>query len=419
MRADSNFSQKSSVLLVLREWNSYTPVIPSDQETDRGGGYFLYHHGKGIVIDPGYDFLENFYRAGGRVHDIDAVVITHAHDDHTADFEALMTLLHQYNRRDENTRKKKRVTLCLSIGAERKLSGFYQLRGDSRLERLIIMNRCEVGYCQSFEIFAGIRLTVLPAYHDDLMTTDSSVGLCFDLTFGTQHRRVVFTGDTGLYPKDLEPNGKPRQSAADKDNNRSDLLQTGNEKLALHRRYQAVLRQVDGAQHRAINLLIPHLGSVKDYELDPPVSEPDKQLLYPNHLGLRGVAILISQTKPDTVILSEFGSELKDIKVEICRLLQDALCSDASNGPSDQRVFPGDLTIVYDIDQARFLCHTNLTFLESKDLEAIEENGAPDERAHTFLFESGASGRDNRKRLVDAYYRALSERTLPYFKPRP
>jgi glyoxylase-like metal-dependent hydrolase (beta-lactamase superfamily II) len=48
-----------------------------------GGGYYLRHDGYGIVIDPGYNFLQNFYEAGGRIFDIDAIVLTHAHNDHT------------------------------------------------------------------------------------------------------------------------------------------------------------------------------------------------------------------------------------------------------------------------------------------------------------------------------------------------
>ena len=74
-----------SFLSVLRKWNSYTPILPSEKGDNKGGGYFLYHRGKGIVIDPGFNFIENFYQEGFKVADIDAVLITHAHNDHTVD----------------------------------------------------------------------------------------------------------------------------------------------------------------------------------------------------------------------------------------------------------------------------------------------------------------------------------------------
>jgi tetratricopeptide (TPR) repeat protein len=70
-----------SFLSILRKWNSYTPIIPSEKGDNKGGGYFLYHKGKGIVIDPGFNFIENFYQEGFKVADIDAILITHAHND--------------------------------------------------------------------------------------------------------------------------------------------------------------------------------------------------------------------------------------------------------------------------------------------------------------------------------------------------
>ncbi|PKL73825.1 MAG: hypothetical protein CVV29_01490, partial [Methanobacteriales archaeon HGW-Methanobacteriales-2] len=68
--------------LVLRRWNSWTPAITTDNDSNMGGGYFLFWKGKGIVIDPGFDYLYNFlYKEDLRIYDIDAVIITHAHID--------------------------------------------------------------------------------------------------------------------------------------------------------------------------------------------------------------------------------------------------------------------------------------------------------------------------------------------------
>ncbi len=63
----------------------------------QGGGYFFKIHDYGIVIDPGFNFLDNFKYAGYSFNDIDHILITHAHNDHTTDLESILTLLHQYN----------------------------------------------------------------------------------------------------------------------------------------------------------------------------------------------------------------------------------------------------------------------------------------------------------------------------------
>ncbi|WP_275372856.1 MBL fold metallo-hydrolase [Clostridium tertium] len=54
-------------------------------------------NGKGIVIDPGFNFIENFKGLNHYFDEIDIVLISHAHNDHTADIESILTLLHKYN----------------------------------------------------------------------------------------------------------------------------------------------------------------------------------------------------------------------------------------------------------------------------------------------------------------------------------
>ena len=78
-------------LVILRRWSSYTPRIPRPRIMHtKGGGYFLIWNNKGIVIDPGFDFLLNLYEEGFSVSDIDAIIITHPHIDHIDDLYATL-----------------------------------------------------------------------------------------------------------------------------------------------------------------------------------------------------------------------------------------------------------------------------------------------------------------------------------------
>ncbi|MDZ4196392.1 MAG: MBL fold metallo-hydrolase, partial [Candidatus Izemoplasmatales bacterium] len=91
----------------FRRWNSYTPILSEYGDDSVGGGFFILTQGKGIVIDPGLNFLQNFRSKSEFSFDnIDAVVISHAHNDHTADLESILTLLYKYNKnlKDENER---------------------------------------------------------------------------------------------------------------------------------------------------------------------------------------------------------------------------------------------------------------------------------------------------------------------------
>ena len=51
-------------LIILRKWNSYTPILPPSREEylNKGGGYFLRIGETGIVLDPGYNFIESYLR---------------------------------------------------------------------------------------------------------------------------------------------------------------------------------------------------------------------------------------------------------------------------------------------------------------------------------------------------------------------
>ncbi|MDR3555464.1 MAG: MBL fold metallo-hydrolase [Syntrophobacteraceae bacterium] len=419
LEPSTSFDPERSLLFVLREWNSFTPIIPDTHELDRGGGYFIWHRGMGIVIDPGYDFIENFSRAGGRIHDIDCVVITHAHDDHTADFESILTLAHQYNARTGKGRTKKKIDLFLSTGANRKLSGFFQLRGDERIGRLVVLNPCDRKHPQRVQLSEHSSLTVLPAYHDDVVTFDGSVGLGFELELQDgAFRRLVFTGDSGLYPKSVDEKGDLKKYA-----DGTTALDIIDESKSLYSAYQDVFASIGSWE--TIDLLVPHLGSIKNYELDVPSYDPEKPLLYANHLGLHGLSILLDELQFKTCIVSEFGEELKDVRLKLVNMLEEAVSTDNQGNQRDIFLVPGDLTILYDIVNGGFLCHETCEFEPGSRLKAIEDS-EPDssgskECFRVFLFttetasEGGCSARE-RFDYIQGYFDRLARRDLPYFK---
>jgi hypothetical protein len=117
--------EMQGTLSVLRRWNSFTPTLRSSINQSKGGGYFLrfYYNNEsfGIVIDPGYDFLENFFSQGFKIGDIDLVLVSHAHHDHTDNLAAILSLFHEMNGKlgkyhHQKEVNKKNPTLLLSLG---------------------------------------------------------------------------------------------------------------------------------------------------------------------------------------------------------------------------------------------------------------------------------------------------------------
>lgn len=421
----SRFREDASCLLVLREWNSYTPALPAEGESDRGSGYYVRHAGTGIVIDPGYDFIETFHRAGGRLADVDHIVLTHAHDDHTAQFEALMMLLHQYNEQLLSGEPPKRVSLYLSQGCQRKFAGLVPTRDDPRIGRVVTLCRPDAGCSQEVQLTDDVRLTVLPAYHDDVVTRDTAVGLGFEFTLADDEpRRIVFTSDTGYYPRRFRPDGTPLYY-----NHKKGLPKLDTSKgQGLFDRYPKKFRCPD--------LLIAHIGSIRKEEFQRPdelrLDEREEgEWYYANHLGLLGTLTLLDKMSPPTAIISEFGAELRGFHDRLVETLAQALHDRQvdNKAPVETRVFTGDVTTVYYIAENKFLCHEDCQPHSAEDLtcrrtRVWETKAEPDQTVPDVT-----RGQDTRAHLcasdpgdppdeagIQDYYKNRFLRKLPHFE---
>jgi hypothetical protein len=89
-------------LICLRRYSSFFPFVPRPSAFRAlGGGYFIRLHNTkerpgrayGVAIDPGPDFIDNLYRCGFSLSDIDMIVVTHDHADHAANLDPLLSLL--------------------------------------------------------------------------------------------------------------------------------------------------------------------------------------------------------------------------------------------------------------------------------------------------------------------------------------
>jgi len=302
----------------LRMWNSFSPILPSST----GGGYFLFHEGRGTVIDPGFNFIHNFKKAGGHFSNINNVVVTHAHNDHTNDLESILTLAFirykhfkaEQNKRSEAEQKEfVGLDLYLNLGTLKKYSGIIDLK-ESPYIRDIKVIHAE----QKYERLAnGMIMTVLPAYHDELISTDYAVGLCFDITISKEKgkkfkRRILLTSDTGLFPK----------------SNKKSQLAVNVRMPQIWEWYKEILPDIP------IDLLIPHLGSLKREEINVTFNENLRsfkdlkafsRIFYPNHLGILGTVQLIHCLSPKVALISEFGEELKPVMNEILSYIQKSV----------------------------------------------------------------------------------------------
>jgi hypothetical protein len=318
-------------LIILRKWNSYTPVLPPTRKEylSKGGGYFIRIGDLGIVIDPGFNFIENFLNSGFRIDDIDHVFISHAHNDHTVELEGLFSLLFK---RNEESRKPKQIRLYMNLGSFKKFTGYFDLSSppdNFYIENIVILNMHQL-----VKINEDIDVFTTRTQHHEMITKDYALGFTFRFRFSDGSKKVIkFTSDTG-WNEDIE--GKNKEEAAS-----------------------------FGLDH--IDILVAHIGSIKEKELDYVTSKTikdNRDKLYKNHLGLIGTVLMLNFWKPSLLLISEFGEEMNAVRKKIAEIVGAFF---------RKPIFSTDLNFRIDINTLNIYCFKSKKFYDSEDIETYSD----------------------------------------------
>jgi tetratricopeptide (TPR) repeat protein len=334
---------KATYFEVLRRWNSYTPIVADNYYASKGGGYFIKESEDGIVIDPGFNFIDNFRGAKHKFNEVTTVLISHAHNDHTSDLESILTLLHTYNRKIKKKLK--------NIIAERDSTPIDDLKDsdiesefmESEMRKIInfyitksvfikysgLFNLCSkndylihiVEKGDDFKITNNIECCVIEAKHNDIISDRDSVGFLLSL----YNTALIYTGDTGW----------------------SDNIE----------------KQYDQLKEKCKDkyvLLIAHIGGFKKNESNylNPNPEVRQESLYKHHLGRIGLARINEILKPDVCLISEFGEEFKGHRKDIAKIYQKAF--------NDEIIFiPADIGLKFCLKKKQFEVATKINTTNS------------------------------------------------------
>jgi len=294
-----------NMLRTIHKWNSSSPLY--SQGISQGGGYFLSlvnAQGKtiGIAIDPGYDFLNIFRDLGLTIADLDVIIMTHDHDDHTEAVEGILSLLAKYNDYNEQ-RKSKILDVFGSAGTLLKFQGLLSATdpyGNREINFKLLVPGSNVTEIegQSLKEKYGFTLTVVPAFHKEMWTNqESSVGLVIHTNIPKKsnggYLNIGVTGDS---------------------------------------RYEPGL----GKYYKDVQVILFNIGSV----------EKEEGKLLGQHLGMLGCINLLKEArlgKPLLAILTEFGEEFSGKRDIISKIIKNWAQPMAGANSKQFRVIPADM----------------------------------------------------------------------------
>jgi Tfp pilus assembly protein PilF/ribonuclease BN (tRNA processing enzyme) len=268
-------SGRNNCLSVLRGWSSALTLLQGSKGLWPGGGYFVKWQDKGIVIDPGLDFLRNFHDAGYHGREIDVVLVSHNHSDHNSDLKSIDDLRYELYKRTQ-TREKGKVGRYVLVWDEDTMAALkFSVEAPAHQHHPIVF---DIGRCEPCHEIKELReLPFSVEYFAVRHARDVPEAVGFKIHLIDEGKRsftIGYTGDTEFFDQ------LPSRLAK-------------------------------------CNLLMAHIRQPAVEELR------DRKKTKKDHLGYRGLIRLIKECKPDHILVDEFWAGLSDLRIDLVKGIRE------------------------------------------------------------------------------------------------
>ena len=291
-------------LIMLKGMSSASPYMYNNfYHTHRytGGGFYVNWNGIGIVVDPGYGFVDNMNKNQIGIQDVDIVILTHYHIDHTNDMRIIDDMNYQIQERG-----KKHILYWYMDHTTHSMlyNGF-----DENINKDTVVEKDMFG--DRIAIRENILLAPFKTIHvKDYKKSDSTHSTYKDDTFGFV---LELTDEYG------------------------DKVKIGYTSDTTY--YEELVNSLEGC-----DIIIANISGIymEDYLL---IKQKE------NHLGYRGCYKLFKNIKslPKIIIISEFWNGISDIRFDICKTMSGEIGDSV-------KLFPGDIGMHIDMKNHKIKC---------------------------------------------------------------
>lgn len=318
-----------STLYALHGW---IPEFYNDQSlslTNRSrsttGGYFIRWNGKGIVINPGRNFLDNFHKQGLHIWDINAIIVTCEHYDSYADIQEIYSLNSKLNKDSSETHviHYYLVQKAYQLLAPHLKPHFKQERHSLHCLELFIDSPEQ----EKIEINENVILSYFPLSEPE--SNYSSKETKALPVYGSLGIKLEFIDDT---------NGK--------------------QDCKLGYISNTIWNSVISQRLGDCDLLISGFGSTQP-------SDYQRQQYTEGCLGYFGTSSLLAEARPRLLLCSEFSGTEGDIRLEIVKLLRQ---QHSQSQGAHQAIQPLDLGMLVNLKKLQIQCSITKAWVEANQI---------------------------------------------------
>ena len=308
-------------LIMLKGMSSSSPYIYNNIYNTKhytGGGFYININGFGIAVDPGYGFVENMHKNKISIYDINAVIITHSHIDHTNDMRIIDDLNYQFHK----NRSIPAINWYIDGTSHDTL--FNGFDSQNNISTIITAEK----FNKDMKI------------HDDVVLHPFHTVHIKDYQHSTKEQSI-FQQDTFGFVLAFNIDGN--------------VLKIG---------YTSDTAYYDGLEQHMENcdIIIANISGIylDDYLL---IKQKD------NHLGYMGCYNLLSRltTPPKITIISEFWNGTTDMRFDVCQVLYNDL-------KRKTKIFPGEIGMHLDLSQLCIKCSQCGKYAPLEDVSIIRPN---------------------------------------------
>lgn len=328
-QAEKNSKLEENALYVLNGWplQASNSLLFTEESRKSCGGHYIRWNGKGIVINPGPGFLDNFHQEGLCIRNIDFVVVTCNNREAYGDVKAISELNHQLNK---TSAERQIVHYYLHQKVYQELTPFLKpsfKQARNTIHKLeMYLDSPDV---EKIELDEGIALHYFQATMPGSMTAyrdysdeNSSLGIRLELTNDVKRLKIGYLSGLAWSPL-----------------------------LAHHSGYCDIVMAAFG---------------------NTTASDYSKSGYNDDSLGYYGISTLLEELSPRLMLLTEFGGREGDIRIEVVKKMRAESVKNSSQMPTT--VLAADVGLVIDLETLKVKCSISESSVAAKDVCVVASN---------------------------------------------